>query len=285
MRWKGREQSDNIEDRRGMTPGRMVAGGGIGTLLLVLAVSWLTGTNPIDVLNQLDGQSSVQTGPYVPTAEERELESFVRVTLKSTELIWTAQFQKAGLTYTLPTLVLFKDRVQTGAGTASAAMGPFYLDSDQKLYIDLGFYSVLRDKLGAKGDFAQAYVIAHEVGHHVQNLLGTLGRIHALQQTADETTRNHLSVRLELQADFYAGVWAHYEQQQFQSLDESDIRSAMDACAAIGDDVLQRKFQGSVVPDSFTHGTAEQRTRWFLKGWKTGDIHQGDTFTINYRDL
>ncbi|MFN8140691.1 MAG: neutral zinc metallopeptidase [Fimbriimonadales bacterium] len=287
MRWQGRRQSENVEDRRGMTPGGMAVGGGLGTVVLVLIVSLLMGKNPLELMSQMEGSGdgTTSSGQYVPTEEEKQLEEFVRVTLADTEDVWTQQFQAIGREYVKPTLVLYKDRVQTGGGMASAAMGPFYLDTDEKVYIDLGFYQVLRDQLGARGDFAQAYVIAHEVGHHIQHLLGTLDQVHEQRQRLSETQYNHLSVRLELQADFYAGVWAHYEQKMFGTLDPDDIQEAMEAAQAIGDDKLQRESQGRVVPDSFTHGTSEQRMRWFMKGWKTGDIRQGDTFRIPESEL
>lgn len=205
--------------------------------------------------------------------------------LADTEEVWTEQFARAGRTYRKPTLVLFRDQVRSACGFASAASGPFYCPADQQVYIDLAFYQDMKDKLGAPGDFAQAYVIAHEVGHHVQNLLGISEDVHARQQRVDKVEANELSVRLELQADFLAGVWAHHAEQKWQILEPGDIEEALNAATAIGDDRLQQQSRGTVVPESFTHGTSKQRVRWFTRGLKTGDMNAGDTFSVRYSDL
>jgi predicted metalloprotease len=269
MRWKGRRQSDNIEDRRGS--GGLVAGG-LGTLVVAVIVL-LLGGDPSALLGGAGGPSTGE--PPDPEAKE-----FVAVVLADTEEVWREQFKKLGRTYEEPRLVLFTGMVESACGTASSAIGPFYCSSDSTIYIDLGFYEDLKTRFGAPGDFAQAYVIAHEVGHHVQNLLGVAGRVHEQRRRLSESEANRLSVKMELQADFYAGVWAHHA-RRMASLDEQDLEEAMRAAEAIGDDAIQKKAQGHVVPDSFTHGTSEQRRRWFLQGWRTGDPKGGDTFTAS----
>lgn len=280
MRWEDREESANIEDIRGRGTGKAVGVGGVG-LLIVLGIALLTGQNPLQLLNQVTSSSPTASGAseHQASPEEEALAKFTSVTLRDTEVVWGRLFKEAGRTYKEPKLVMFTDRVESGCGLADAGMGPFYCGNDEKVYIDLSFYGLMKERFGAKGDFAQAYVIAHEVGHHVQNQLGTLDKVHAMRERLDERRYNQLSVRLELQADFYAGVWAHHA-RQMASLDEGDIREALGAANAIGDDALQRQAQGYVVPDAFTHGTSQQRARWFMKGWESGDLSQGDTFSV-----
>jgi predicted metalloprotease len=256
-----------------MSPGGMVAGGGIGVVILAVVVM-LLGGDPSQLLGAVQSPAG-QSQPVDPAQEP--LREFVAVTLADTEEVWSKLFADMGLTYKEPRLVLFSGQVQSACGMASDAVGPFYCGEDQQIYIDLGFYETLRSQLGAKGDFAQAYVIAHEVGHHVQNLLGTLGRVNEARRRVPEREANQLSVRLELQADYYAGVWAHHA-RQMAGLDRGDIEEAVEAAEAIGDDNLMRKSQGTVVPDAFTHGTSEQRVRWFLAGFESGDPRGGDTF-------
>lgn len=276
MRWKGRRGSENIEDQRTRSAGGLAVGGGIGTILLVLLLSFLGGGDPSQVIGQL-GAAGQRQGEYVPTREEEDLKEFVSVTLADTEDVWNQLFRLQGRRYDAPKLVLFSGNVQSACGFASAAVGPFYCPDDQKVYIDLSFFKELRDRFGAGGDFAQAYVIAHEVGHHVQNLLGISESVERARRTLSEKEANQVLVRLELQADFLAGVWAHHVRDQ-ASLDKRDIREAIEAANAIGDGTLQKRAQGYVVPDSFTHGTSEQRVRWFLKGFRSGRISDGDTF-------
>jgi predicted metalloprotease len=259
---------------------RMAVGGGLG-VIVIAAVAALLGVNPAEILNMAGNQGggpAVAPQPGTLTHEEKELSEFVSVVLADTEDTWSDLFRKMGKTYQFPHLVLFTESVQSACGLADAAIGPFYCGADTKVYIDLSFYDELKSKLDAPGDFAQAYVIAHEIGHHVQNLLGTLNRVHGMRQKVDETEFNKLSVRLELQADFFAGVWAHYAQKVRGILDPGDIEEALNAASAIGDDRLQRKGRGYVTPDSFTHGTSAQRVRWFRRGFETGDVRQGDTF-------
>ena len=280
MRWKDREESSNIEDRRGMS-GSGKAGLGIGGIVLVVVIALATGQDPLQLLGQVSQQApATSTGQdYKGGPREEELKKFTSVVLNDTETVWNALFKRRGRQYVEPKLVMFTGTVQSGCGTADAGMGPFYCGNDQKVYIDLSFYDMLKEKFGAEGDFAQAYVIAHEVGHHVQNQLGTLEKVHAMRQRMSQSEYNQLSVRLELQADFYAGVWANHA-KEMAGLDQRDLESALKAASAIGDDSIQKRSQGYVKPDAFTHGTAEQRQRWFLKGWQTGDITQGDTFSV-----
>jgi len=281
MRWQGGRESENVEDRRGMSPA--MVGGGIGTLVIILLGLFL-GIDPRPLLQVIGGGPGA--GPGAPqqrerelTAEEKQQGEFVRVLMGMTEEVWHEQFAEMGKQYQDPTLVLYSGQVNTaGCGFASAAVGPFYCPADQKVYIDLSFYDELERRFKAPGDFAKAYVLAHEVGHHVQNLLGISEEVTRAQQQVGKAEANALSVRLELQADFLAGVWAHHIQEKRHVLEPGDIESGLRAAAAIGDDALQRQAQGYVVPDSFTHGTSEQRTRWFRKGFETGDIDQGDTF-------
>ncbi len=276
MKWQGRRGSDNVEDRRGMGTGTKVVGGGIGTLVIVLLV-YLLGGDPSGILQQSgSGQAS---GPVEATEEENQMAQFVSVVLADTEEIWTKIFAEQGATYRKPTLVLFRDQVESACGYATSASGPFYCPGDEKVYIDLSFFDDLRAKYGVYGDFAIAYVVAHEIGHHVQNQMGILEEVQSQRQRLSEVRGNQLTVRLELQADFLAGVWAHYAREMFDSIEEGDIEEALNAAASIGDDVLQKKYQGKVVPDTFTHGTAAQRSSWLRKGWETGDLNQGDTFS------
>lgn len=278
MKWLGRRQSDNVEDRRGLSGGKVIAGGGvIGIIILLLNVfGGETGQQIAPILEQMQGGQS-QTETAVPLSkEDEEMGNFVKVILADNEDIWSKIFSENGMTYEKPKLVLFKGSVQTACGGASSASGPFYCPGDRKVYMDLAFFEELKTKFGAKGgDFAIAYVIAHEIGHHIQTLLGTSSKMRQDQQGKSEAEANKLSVALELQADFYAGVWAHYNQE---NLDPGDIDEALSAANAVGDDAIQSKMLGHVVPDSFTHGTSEQRMYWFTKGFKSGDIKQGNTF-------
>jgi predicted metalloprotease len=283
MLWQGRRESENIEDERGSGGGRrVVVGGGIGGVILVVAYL-LLGGDPQALLEQQQQSSLSSTRQVDPNAPRDEATKFVAVVLADTEDAWTAQFRQMGRTYEEPKLVLFSDQTRSGCGFASAASGPFYCPEDRKLYIDLAFYRMLRERFGAPGDFAQAYVIAHEVGHHVQNLLGISNKVQAARGRVSEAEYNQLSVRLELQADFFAGVWARYAERVKQVVEAGDIDEAMRAASAVGDDTLQRQSRGHVVPDSFTHGSSAQRVRWFRKGYETGDLRQGDTFSA--RDL
>lgn len=290
MRLNGRRESSNISDRRGRGGGSgLKIGGGIGAVIIAAIIAWISGGNPLDVVmsnagTMLTGNSDQTSGEYTPTAEE-ELARFSRQILAGTEDVWTKLFAEMGEEYEAPTLVLFTDGVQSGCGNASASMGPFYCSADESLYIDLSFFRDMRKTLGADGDFAYAYVIAHEVGHHVQHLLGTLDKAHTAMSRMGKTDANNTSVRIELQADFLAGVWAHHDNQMFGSLEDGDIEEALDAAQKIGDDYLQRKAQGYSVPDSFTHGTSEQRERWLKRGLSTGNIRMGDTFSIPYDQL
>jgi len=277
MRWKGREESENIEDRRGSGGGGRVALGG-GATLLIAVVVLLLGGNPSAVLNQLGG--SAPASSTLNPRDEEELRQFSAVVLKDTEDVWDQVFREEGRRYEKPTLVLFTGRVKSACGTASSEVGPFYCGEDRKLYIDLSFYRELKTKFGAQGDFAQAYVVAHEVGHHVQNLLGTLDKVHSQQGRLSKKQYNELSVRLELQADYYAGLFARRAENMKGILEKEDIESAVTAAAAIGDDTLQKEAQGYAVPDSFTHGTSDQRVRWFLKGWESGQLRDGNTFNV-----
>jgi len=277
MRWKGRRQSTNVEDRRGVTPKRIV-GGGCGTIIIILII-WMLGGNPLEFLSnmQVGEQSSVSN--YVGSEAENEMAQFVSVVLGDTEDVWNLLFRQAGKYYRQPKLVLYNDAVQSACGLSSAATGPFYCPEDEKVYIDLGFLQEMQRRFQASGDFAVAYVIAHEVGHHVQNLLGITDQVMAYRGRVSQREFNQLMVRLELQADFLAGVWAHHAERINKILEEGDVEEAMNAASAVGDDRIQKRTQGYVVPDAFTHGTSEQRTKWFYKGFMTGDMNQGDTFS------
>lgn len=289
MRLDGRRQSNNVDDRRGRRlSGGKLAGGGIVAVIVAAVFAWISGGNPLEVLtNQggalLSGDATEQT--YTPSAEDEELAVFSKQILAGTEDVWGEIFKQNGLTYRPPKLVLFTDAVQSGCGGATSQTGPFYCSADESVYLDLSFFKNMRRQLGADGDFAYAYVIAHEVGHHVQHLLGTLDKAHDQMSRVSETEANRISVRLELQADFYAGVWANNDNRRFNSLEAGDIEEALDAASKIGDDYLQKKAQGYAVPDSFNHGTSEQRERWLRKGLSTGDPSQGDTFSPSYSAL
>ena len=288
MKLDGRRESSNVEDRRGMSGGA-VAGLGLGGIALVAIITLLMGGNIGDVIQNVSnsgglGGMTEQTS-YEPTAENEALAKFSRQILASTEDIWTAYFKQTGIgTYRNPTLVLYTGTTSTSCGTGQAAMGPFYCSADEKLYIDLSFFSTMKKSLGADGDFAFAYVIAHEVGHHVQNLLGTLGQAHQQMAKMNSANANRVSVRIELQADFLAGVWGHYE-SQFGSLEDGDLLEAINCASVIGDEYLQKKSQGYAVEESFTHGTAAQRMKWLKKGLQTGDIRQGNTFELSDSQL
>ena len=285
MLWKGRRQSGNVDDQRGNGgggSGGLPIKGGIGLVIVVIVFGLITGKNPLTILQSLpleEGNNISQTTPYESSVEEEQLAQFIKVVLADTEDVW----HKLMPNYREPTLVLFSGSVQSGCGNADASSGPFYCSEDEKVYIDLVFYQELKNRFNAPGDFAQAYVIAHEVGHHVQHLLGITDKVHAARTELDEEEYNELSVRLELQADFLAGVWAHHANELNDIIEQGDFEEAINAASAIGDDTLQKQFQGRVTPDSFTHGTSEQRVRWFTKGYKTGDTAQGDTF--NTEDL
>lgn len=280
MRWKGRRESSNVEDRRGMSP-KGIVGGGLGTIVIVIAVL-LLGGDPTSILQNVETQNQATTENYTESSAEKELSQFVSVVLAETEDVWHAIFREEGETYREPKLVLFNERVQSACGIAGSATGPFYCPGDEKLYIDLSFYDELQKRFKAPGDFAMAYVIAHEVGHHIQKLTGVMDQMNDLRSRLSEAEYNKYSVRLELQADFYAGIWAHYTQQK-NLLESGDLEEALNAASAVGDDRIQKQAQGYVVPESFTHGTSEQRKKWFYKGYTTGDIRQGDTFRA--RDL
>ena len=281
MKWIGRRQSDNMEDRRGLSGGKVAIGGGaIG--IIILLINLFGGQNAqqlTPILEQLQqGQQTEQTTQELSPAD-KEMGEFVKTILADTEDVWNKIFQENGLTYEEPKMVLFRNNVETACGSATSASGPFYCPGDKKVYMDLAFFEELKTRFGAQGgDFAIAYVIAHEVGHHVQNLLGTSTKMRQLQEGKSEAEANKLSVSLELQADFFAGLWTHYNQNKNQMLEPGDIEEALSAANAVGDDAIQSKMQGHVVPDSFTHGTSEQRMYWFNTGFKSGDINQGDTF-------
>jgi uncharacterized protein len=294
MKWQGRRKSSNIEDRRGQSGGGFGGGRGLSPMLLVplfrllfsrtgliivgilVVIMFLTGTNPLTILQQFVGGEPqyAQTTEHQPSTEEQRLADQTAVVLADTEDVWSKMMEG----YREPTLVLFSDYVNSACGNASAASGPFYCPADEKLYIDLSFFGDMERKLGAGGDFAQAYVVGHEVGHHIQNLTGTMQKVNTLRGQLSETEFNKLMVRVELQADFYAGVWAHHTQRSTGFMEPGDLEEALNAASAIGDDRLQKQSTGRVVPDSFTHGTSAQRVRWFRKGFETGDVSQGDTF-------
>lgn len=287
MKWEGNRQSDNVEDRRGQGGGGFggMLGGrsiGIGTIVLALVGSMIFGVNPLTIINVLSGMGGsapvTQSAPAPAPPKEDPVAAFVSTVLADTEDVWTDLFRQSGASYVKPKLVLYSGRTATACGTGQAAMGPFYCPGDQKVYLDLDFFNTLKRDLGASGEFAEAYVIAHEVGHHVQNLMGVTGQMDRMRGRVSEREYNALSVRLELQADCFAGIWAHHNHQSKAILEPGDIEEALNAAAAIGDDTLQRKSQGTVVPDSFTHGTSEQRQRWFHTGLKTGNVQACDTF-------
>ncbi|GAA4852188.1 KPN_02809 family neutral zinc metallopeptidase [Algivirga pacifica] len=284
MRWKGRRKSQNTVDKRRSTGG----GGkrntlGLGGLLIAIVLSFVLGGNPLQYLGLVNTVTNVTTeshrgSQYTPSAEEDELAEFVSVVQADTEDVWNKLFRENNLTYKEPKLIMFTSATRSGCGNASAATGPFYCPADQTIYIDLSFYDELRNRFGAPGDFAMAYVIAHEVGHHVQHLLGTTDKVHGQSGRISKKEYNKLSVKLELQADFYAGVWARHADEMKDIMESGDLEEAINAANAIGDDRLQKQAQGYVVPDAFTHGTSEQRMKWFRKGYETGDVRQGNTF-------
>jgi len=280
MRWRSGRRSSNIEDRRGIRLSRGVKGGGIGMLLLVIVAMYF-GVDPSIVLQQgteMDGGSSIQTIPIQPSAADNELADFVSVVLADTEDTWESLFNQMGGTYEEPNLVVFSGMVESACGYAQAAIGPFYCPRDRKVYIDLSFYRDLKNKMGAPGDFAQAYVISHEVGHHVQNLLGISDKVHAMRRRLSQKEYNKLSVKLELQADCFSGIWAHHAQKMRNILEPGDVEEALNAASMIGDDRLQKQARGYVTPDSFTHGTSAQRVTWFNRGFQTGSINTCNTF-------
>lgn len=293
MRMAGRRQSSNVDDRRGR--GAKMAGGlGLGGLVIVALMAYLTGGNPLEALLgavtrnggvNLGGQRSQSSEPYVPSAAEEELKQFATQVLAGTEDVWTEVFAEQGLQYKNPTMVLFTGSVQSRCGGATAQVGPFYCSADECLYLDLSFFSEMRSQLGADGDFAYAYVIGHEVGHHVQHLLGTLDNAHRKMSGMGKEEANRVSVRLELQADFLAGVWAHHDNRMFKSLEDGDIEEAIRCAEVIGDDYLQKKARGSVQPETFTHGKSESRMKWFKKGLQTGRLDAGDTFSVPFDSL
>jgi len=284
MRWQDSRRSENVEDQRGsrIATGPVIGG---GVAIVILLVGLLLGGDPATLLETIGGATSQQTTQTADPAQMSEADArardFVAAVLGETEDVWRQVFAQNGATYQEPRLVLFSGSTQSACGYASAAVGPFYCSADQRVYLDTEFFSDLERQFGASGDFAQAYVIAHEIGHHVQNLLGVMDKVDALRQRANQRESNDLSVRLELQADFFAGVWAHYADRTKNLLEPGDIEEAMNAATAIGDDRIQKQTQGYVVPDAFTHGSSEQRTRWFRRGYETGDIRQGDTFSAN----
>jgi predicted metalloprotease len=293
MKYKGRRGSGNIFDRRGSSGGRgMAVGGGIGGLVIALIIYFLGG-DPSAFIDPNTGgggmgQTQTQQDPGVQTtgnAFEDDLAELVSVTLADTEDVWTKLFRANGQQYDEPELILFSGSTQSGCGFASSATGPFYCPADERVYIDLSFYKTLRDRFGATGDFAMAYVVAHEVGHHIQQEFGITDKVHSQRGRLSKTDYNQLQVRLELQADYLAGVWAHHADRMFNSLEQGDIQEALNAANAIGDDKLQKETQGRVVPDSFTHGTSAQRMRWFRKGFETGDPNGGNTFELAYTEL
>ena len=291
MKWEGQRQSDNVEDRRGEGGGPgggfRVGGGrgiGLGTIVIALVAGWIFGINPLTLLGVLGGGGgaieapSAQQAPAQRPPANDDVAAFVSTVLADTEDIWGAVMKTGGAAYREPKLVLFRGAVGTACGTGQSAMGPFYCPGDQKVYLDLGFFDTLRSRMGAPGDFAQAYVIAHEVGHHVQNQLGITGKVDGMRGRVSAQQMNALSVRVELQADCFAGVWAHHSQKGKGWLDRGDIDEAMNAAAQIGDDMLQRKTQGTVVPESFTHGSSQQRQSWFRRGLESGSVGQCNTF-------
>ena len=290
MRLDGRRESSNVEDRRGMSGGKK-AGLGIGGIIIAMAIAYFTGGNPLEAGMQAAQQSMGQNTEVSEgqqrefTEEEQALAKFSTQILAGTEDVWTKIFKEQGATYQVPTMVLYTDGTATACGQGSAAMGPFYCSGDQKLYIDLSFFTTMKKQLGADGDFAYAYVIAHEVGHHVEYLTGTLQKVHEQMARLSQTEANKLSVRLELLADFYAGVWAHHDNKMFRSLEDGDIEEAINCAEVIGDDYLQKKARGYAVPESFNHGTSKQRMKWFKLGLETGDISKGTTFQCSDAEL
>ena len=284
MQLEGRRKSTNVDDRR--RGGAAAAGGiGLGGLIIVGLIMLLTGQDPSQVLGYIDEGGVTTNTEYQPSAEDQELFDFASIILAGTEDVWTAIFKQNGLTYTPPKLVIFDGSVQSGCGGATSQSGPFYCSADESVYLDLSFFKDMKQQFGTSGDFAWAYVIAHEVGHHVQHLLGTLEQVNQKRSRSNERTANQLSVRLELQADFYAGIWAHYDNKKFHSLEPGDVEEGIRIANAIGDDRIQKNTYGRSYPDSFTHGTSEQRARWLKKGLDSGNPALGDTYSPNYNDL
>lgn len=288
MNLSGRRESTNVDDRRGKKAaiGIGLGIGGVGTTIIAVIIALMLGKDPSSVIQNMQNVKPTETeSAYTPTAEEQELAKFSKQILAGTEDVWTAVFKKMGKKYDPPKLVLFSSSVQSGCGGATSSTGPFYCSADQCVYIDLSFFTTMEKQFGSAGDFAYAYVIAHEVGHHVQYLLGTLSEAHQQMSRLSETESNKISVRLELQADFYAGVWAHWDNEMFNSLEEGDIDEGLAIASRIGDDYLQKRAQGYAVPESFNHGTSAQRSKWLKKGISTGNISDGDTFTPSYASL
>jgi predicted metalloprotease len=287
MKWEGNRESSNVEDRRA-GGGMRIGGGrgiGLGTIVIVLIAGWIFGINPLTLLNIFGGGglpevAMTEQAPGARPPADDKMARFVSTVLADTEDVWGQLFRDAGGAYRDPKLVLFRGATRTACGVGQSAMGPFYCPMDQNVYIDLGFYDMLRTRLGAPGDFAQAYVIAHEVGHHVQNMMGITEKVDGMRGRVSEAQMNALSVRVELQADCFAGVWAHHAQQARQILEQGDIEEAMNAAAQIGDDALQRRQQGYIVPDSFTHGTSAQRQTWFRRGLQGGRVADCNTFDV-----
>jgi len=278
MKWMGRRESSNVDDRRGMSGGGLAVGGGVVGIIIYLIYSFLGG-DPSQLPQSIPQSQTPLSSEQQAADDERA--TFVKVVLADTEDVWNKLFSEKGSDYREPTLVLFRDGVASACGNASSATGPFYCPLDNQLYIDLSFYQELQERFNAPGDFSMAYVVAHEVGHHIQNLMGTADKVSRMRQQVDEKEGNRYSVMMELQADFYAGVWAHHAQRMKNILDPGDIEEALNAANAIGDDRLQKQATGQVVPDAFTHGTSAQRMYWFKKGYETGDIKQGNTFSAS----
>ena len=289
MKLEGRRESTNVDDRRSGSTIAKAGGIGLGGIIIVGLITLLLGGDPTDVLRnvqEMGGGSTMQVDPnWQPSAEEEELATFAKQILAGTEDVWTKIFAQNGRTYEPPRLVLFSNAVQSGCGGATSSSGPFYCSADRSVYIDLSFFTSMKRTIGADGDFAYAYVIAHEVGHHVQNLLGVLNQAHSQMARVSQAQSNQISVRLELQADFYAGIWGYYDNKMFGSLEDGDIDEALNAASKIGDDYLQKKSQGYTIPESFNHGTSAQRHRWLKKGLTTGNLSLGDTFSPAYKDL
>lgn len=283
MRLTGRRESSNVDDRR-RSGGAGAASIGIGGVVIAIIVM-LMGGDPSEVMQNAGIGQMTATEAYEPTPEEEKMATFAKQIFAGTEDVWTEIFSQMGRTYVPPKLVLFHGSVQSGCGGASSSSGPFYCSADQCVYLDLSFFSDMERSLKAGGDFAYAYVIAHEVGHHVQYLLGTLQKAHEKMQSVSETESNKISVRLELQADFYAGIWAYHDNRKFNSLEDGDVDEGLNAASKIGDDYLQKRAKGYTVPESFNHGTSAQRSRWLKKGLTTGNVNNGDTFSVDYSDL
>ena len=289
MKLDGRRESTNVDDRRSGSTIAKAGGIGLGGVIIIGLITLLLGGDPTDVIRnvqEMGGASPMQVDPnWTPSAEEEELATFAKQILAGTEDVWTRIFAQNGRTYEPPRLVLFSNAVQSGCGGATSSSGPFYCSADRSVYIDLSFFTSMKRTIGADGDFAYAYVIAHEVGHHVQNLLETLGQAHSQMARSNQAQSNQISVRLELQADFYAGIWGYYDNKMFGSLEDGDIDEALNAASKIGDDYLQKKSQGYTIPESFNHGTSAQRHKWLKKGLTTGNLSLGDTFSPAYREL